>query len=209
MTIPPRHERALGLIEKTILGMIAGASAAIGVVEVVFLVGRIASLATAPSNTVSGIQLLDVAAPAYSSGTELVTAATFDTLSLSIVGLPPAARGFLIAAEVSSSALVIGICAVLAWLCLRVFVGRPFVRSATWGIGIVAVLVVAGGFGSSILRGIAHAEIALFLDLTDGALPILSLPLDPAPLGWSAALAVVAGAFELGQRMQRDTETLV
>lgn len=209
MTSQTRHGRTLALIEKTILGFVAGASVAIGIIEIVLVTARTVRLATAPSNTVNGIVLKDVGAPAYTSGSDLVTAATFDTLTLTIEGLPPVARGYLIAAALASSAVIIGICAVLAWLCLRVFVGRPFVRSATWGIGIVAILVLAGGLGSSVLTGIAHAEIALFLDLAEDALPILLIPLDLAPLGWSVALAVVAGAFELGQRMQRDTEALV
>ena len=34
-------------------------------------------------------------------------------------------------------------------------------------------------------------------------------PVDLAPLAWGFALAVVAAAFEIGQRLQRETEGLV
>ncbi len=35
------------------------------------------------------------------------------------------------------------------------------------------------------------------------------LNLDLAPVGWALGLALVAAAFELGQRLQKDTEGLV
>lgn len=111
-----------------------------------------------------------------------------------------------VAATVSSSLLVVGICVVVAWLCLRVFVGKPFVRSATWGIAAVAILVLVGGLWAPFLRGVASTEAVAQVG-ADGALLIAGL--DLSPLGWSFALIVVAGAFEIGTRLQRDTEGLV
>ncbi|MFP7835004.1 hypothetical protein [Marisediminicola sp. LYQ134] len=115
----------------------------------------------------------------------------------------------LAAAAVLTTLVSVAVCAALAWLCLRVFVGRPFVASATAGIGVVAILIVAGGLGSSFLTSVAHAQIGDYLALTEAGVPLFELSVDLAPLGWGVALAVVAGAFELGQRMQRDTTGLV
>ena len=80
-------------------------------------------------------------------------------------------------------------------------------------------------FGCNLLEqaaaAIARAEVVDFLgnrDITAGGTPDnpsyegfvgFGLNLDLAPLAWGMALIVVAGAFELGQRLQRDTEGLV
>lgn len=205
-----RRNRALGLVEKTILGIIAGASAAIGIVEIVFLVGRIARLAGDDRLVVAGIPVVDTAAPSLLEASARVVAAQYETVALTVDGLPPTVRAYLIAAAVLTSLLVVGICAAVAWLCLRVFIGRPFVASATWGIGIVSILVILASLGTSLFTGIAHAEIARFLGLgAEEGIMALAVAVDLAPLGWGLALAVVAGAFELGQRLQRDSDGLV
>lgn len=198
-TSSTRARRAAGLAEKTILGVIAGAAAAIGVLELVFLVQRIAAAASGPV-TLTGVPL----AAAQDAG---IPGATFDTVTLTVDDLSGGGRAALIGALLVSSLLTVGICAVVAWLCLRVFVGRPFVRSATWGIGVVAILVIAAALGAPALHGVANAEAAAVLD--SEALPVFLVAIDPAPIGWGFALAVVAGAFELGQRLQRDAEGLV
>lgn len=210
MTTPPTRVRTLGLIEKTILGLIAGATAAIGVVDLVLLVGRVIHLAGDSTTVVDGISLTDATAPLVTGASPFVVAANYESLSMTIEGLPATSRGYLIAAMIAGTLVSIGIATMIAWLCLRVFVGRPFVRSTTLGIGIVAILVIAGGLGSSLFSSVAHAEIMKFLDLAgEQGLPVALFTVDLAPLGWGLALAVVAAAFELGQRMQRETEGLV
>lgn len=203
MTSPStRTTRALSLIEKTILGFIAGAAAAIGVVTLVLLVQRVVGLAAQETIDVAGVILTD---PTF-AGVPGATGA-IDSVTLAVDGLNAASRGWLIAASIMAALVTVAVCAAVAWLCVRVFLGRPFVRSATWAIGVVAIMVMVGGVGASLFTGIAHAEVALFLD-TD-ALPAFLVEVDLAPFGWGIALAVVAGAFEIGQRMQRDTEGLV
>jgi hypothetical protein len=193
------------VIEKVVLGFIAGAAAAVGVLEAVFLIGRVAGLAGGDTTTLAGVRLAEPIS-ADVGGTSAVVSAEYDTVTLVIAGLSDGARGALIAASVLSALLTIGICAVLAWLCLRVFVGKPFVRSATAGIGIVAILVLLAGLVAPLLRGIASTEAVIQVGADDA---LLIAELDLAPLGWAFALIVVAAAFEIGQRMQRDTESLV
>jgi len=197
-TAAVRARRALGLAEKVILGFIAGAAAAVAVVEVVLLVQRLVSRASGP------VLLTDVplAAPLDAG----FAGATFDAVSLT-VDLSAGGRAAMMGAAAVSSLLVLGICAALAWLCVRVFLGKPFVRSATWGIGVVAILVLVAGMVGPLLTGIANAEAALALDTAQ--LPPLLVELDLSPLAWAFALTVVAAAFEIGQRLQRDTEGLV
>lgn len=204
-----RTKRTAQLAEKVILGIIAGGAAAIGVIELILLVGRVIRTAVDDAITLTGMPLTDAAASQFTAASPLVTAASFETATLTIEGLPTSARAALIGAAILTSLVAIGICAVVTWLCVRVFVGRPFVRSATWGIGVVSILVIAGGLGGSLLNGIANAEAVAHAGLESAGMPMLLVTTDLAPLGWGLALAVVAGAFELGQRMQRDQEGLV
>lgn len=211
MTVQTRGNRALGLLEKTILGVIAGGAAAIGVVEIVLLVGRVADLASNGSTVLGAVPVTDARASGITEATPLVSAANYETVALTIEGLPGAARGYLIAAVILGTLVSIGISAAVVWLCLRVFVNRPFVRSATWAIGAVAILVVIGGLGSPLFTGIARAEAIGYVGLgaAQGLSADFAATVDLAPIGWALALIVVAAAFELGQRMQRDTERLV
>ena len=209
MTLQTRRVRALGLIEKVILGIIAGAAAAIGVVEVVLTVGRVVGTLADRVVTVTGVQLAETAAPAFTEASTAVVTADYDSVTLAIEGLPANIRALLVAAVVLGAIVTIGVCAAVAWLCLRVFLGRPFVTSATWGIGIVAILIIIGQLGSAVLTSMANAEIAIFLGKAGDQLPVFLAVVNLAPLGWGLALAVVAAAFEIGQRLQRETEGLV
>ncbi|MGM7671771.1 hypothetical protein [Microbacterium sp. A93] len=207
MTGDTAANRRMKQIEKVVLGVVAGAAAAIGIVDIVALTMRVIALATDEAIVVNGIPLMDFPAEQISEASAQVTSAAFETLTLTATGLSGSTRGLLITASILTALVAIGICAVVAWLCVRVLVGRPFVRSATWGIGIVAILVVTGGLLGPLFESIAHAEIVMTLDIT--VLPAFLAVLDLSPLGWGMALAVVAGAFEIGQRMQQDTKGLV
>lgn len=191
--------RAVSIVEKTILGFIAGAAAAVGVTEIVFLVQRIVGLAAGPV-TFSG---MPTSAPLDAG----FAGATFSAVTLTVPELSTGGRAAMIGAAIVSSLLAVGICAVLAWLCVRMFLRKPFVASATWGIGVVAILVIASGLGAPALTGIGRAEAASALGVEQ--LPTLLVELDLAPIAWGFALAVVAAAFELGQRLQRDSDGLV
>lgn len=197
------------MLEKVLLGGITGGALAIAVVEIVLLARRVVELSTAETLELAGVPIEGASASEVAAASAQVTEARFESVAMTVEGAPGAARGYLIGGEVLASLLTVGICAVLVWLCLLVFVGRPFVRSATIGIGIAAVLVMLAGLGGPFLTGLAHAETVEHLALEATGLPFLAIELNLAPLGWGLALAVVAGAFELGQRMQRDTEGLI
>ena len=199
-------KRGAPLLEKAVLGFIAGFAAAIGALDSVFLIGRIVALAGAGPTELPNVPLADPA-PADLGDSSAIVSATYHYVTLVVADLPDSARAALIAATVLSSLLTVGICAAVVWLCLRVFVGRPFVRSATTGISVVAILVLLAGLGGPFLRGIANTE-AVAIAGYDG-LALLLFDVDLAPLGWAFALIVVAAAFEIGQRLQRETEGLV
>ncbi len=103
-------------------------------------------------------------------------------MSLTVADAPDSVRAWLIGADMARSLSAIGVCVVVAWLCLRLFVGKPFVRSMTWGgIGIVAILVILSSMGAPLLDGIANAQAAIALDLVE--LHPFVVVFDPAPIG--------------------------
>lgn len=206
MTTTTTANRAASLAEKAILGFIAGGALAIGVVNLVFLGLHIAELVGSPSTTLYDLPLIGPM-DAELGASAAVESAVYDRIDLTVVGLPVGAIAALVAAAVLTSLTTLAICGAVAWLCLRVFLGKPFVRSATWAIGGVAILVIAATHNDDVLVAIANAEAATLTGLD--ALPPFLFELDPAPIGWGVALAVIAGAFEIGQRMQRETEGLV
>ena len=190
--------RAAGLADRAALGFVAGAAAAIGVVSLIFLVLRIAEVTTGPVR-LTGVP---TAGPIDAGFAD----ATFDSVAVTI-DLSLDGRLQLIGSALLSSALTLGICAVVAWLCLRVFVQKPFGDAATWSIIVVALLVFVSGLGAPILEGMAHQQAAMALGTQE--LPVRLAEADLAPVGWSLALGVVAAVFEIGRRLQRDTEGLV
>ena len=201
----PGSTRVAHLAEKVILGLIAGIAVVIGVLEIVFASLRVGDLLANPDVTLRDTFLdepLDLL-----SASDAVVSTTVTQVDVVVTGLAVGDRVYLIAATLLSSLLTLGICAVVIWLCVRVFLGRPFVRSVTWGIGVVAILVIVAGLGVPTLTATGYAEAALVLGIDELAPFVVEV--DPAPLGWGMALAVVAGAFEIGQRMQRDAEGLV
>lgn len=195
---PTRVRRAASLAEKTILGFIAGAAASIAVVEVVLLAQRVVGILVGPvSLTIPTTAPLDAG----------IRGATFDRVTVEVATLSAGGRTALVAAAVLGALLTVGICLVVAWLCVRVFRGKPFVRSATVGIASVAILVLLVALGVPTLDGIAQAEATA--EIGSDLLPVFLVEIDPAPVGWTFALAVVVAAFEIGQRLQRDQDGLV
>lgn len=200
--------RAASLTEKTILGFIAGSAAAIALVDLVLLISHTIALMTADEVVVPRMALEQDAAERIAE-VPGVAAAAFDSVTITAEGLSTSPRALLATADVLGSIGIIGLCVVVAWICVRLFIGRPFSAAVTWGIGTAAILVMAGGLLSQTVRANAHTEITSELGLTAVGLPSFEMTIDLAPIGWGLALAVIAGAFEIGQRMQRETEGLV
>lgn len=200
--------RAASLAEKTILGVIAGGAGAIALVDIVLLISRTITLMAADDVVVPRMALEQDAAESIAAAPGVVDAA-FDSVTITAEGLSASPRALLAGADALGSIGVIGLCVVVALICVRLFIGRPFSAAVTWGIGTAAILVMAGGLLSQAVRAGAHTEITSELGLTAVGLPSFEMTIDLAPIGWGLALAVIAGAFEIGQRMQRETEGLV
>lgn len=144
-------------------------------------------------------------------------------------------RGIVVPFEVSAlldALLVLSLSVVVLLLCLRLVRGRPFLPHVTVSLAVFAGLTAALGIGSQLVRnapftatdhftlrdhlalmmsamrapeveGISWGNDITYIPATGSA------PLDLTMLGMAVLLGLIAAAFAIGQRMQRDVEGLV
>lgn len=133
--------------------------------------------------------------------------------------------------ELINAVLVLALASVVLLLCLRLLRGGPFVTGTTAGLAIFAGLLAVGSITSQLVRRGAFGTESLGVEQArEGAawvmfgtrypglgLDTTRIPYDPGatpgldlfPLGIAVLIAVIATAFWLGHRMQRDTQGLV
>ena len=136
--------------------------------------------------------------------------------------------------EAINAALVLALSVIVLLLCLRLVRGKPFVRHMTVSLGIFASLVAAFSVASQVLRRLPFVdayepvitprkdfawvlrelqlppEPGVFRDDSIVFVPAGSpLPLDLTLVGIAVLIGLVAAAFAIGRRMQRDTEGLI
>lgn len=162
---------------------------------------------------VAGMPLTNPSTPAFTESLADVSAASYETAVLTVEGAPAAARWLLWGAQTLPSLATIGICVALIWLCLRVARQQPFGRSVSFALLTTASLVVLAGIGGQVLAAMGRTEIA---DHLGGAATAGSegfsgffVDLSLSSVGIALAIGVLAAAFEIGERLQRDTEGLV
>lgn len=138
--------------------------------------------------------------------------AHFTSIEAIIPTLPPTEAALLIWAGILSHLGVLAVLALLFLLGLRLRGENLFTTGSVWVIGICgAVLAVAGTIGQ-ILDQIARSRLAEAIGANQripGEAIIFrgDLPLGPAVAG--IVLILVAGVFQFGGRLQKDTEGLI
>lgn len=212
---PSRLER----LDNWGLRAITGGALLFALMGIVTLVLRAVDLLTSSSVNVNGLQLATGQTPELAAASPAIVEAHYDSVTLVIDGLPAGVRWLMVSETAVQSLLSIGLCVIVFILGMALLDRRPFARSATIAIFSAAILVMVTGMLAPFLGSIADAETVRFLgdavighsasDPAAETLRAFSMILDPAPLGWGFALAIVASAFQLGQRMQRDTQGLV
>jgi hypothetical protein len=117
-----------------------------------------------------------------------------------------------IAQHVLAALLYLSIAVVAIELGRRLWRGRPFFRSVTIALQVLAIVLIVAGTGLEVLGNLTTSLAQE--ELTGGS------PDTPLGMTWGwtfiggwffagIALALVAGAFQMGERLQRDTEGLV
>lgn len=213
----PRTSRG----DRAALWLTAGAAGTLAVAAAVVGTFSIVHALREDPLTVQGFPLVNARTPEFTEPFAQVTGARYESVALTLTDVPASAR-WLFAAQAGVTALaVVGVLLTLLWLCLRVLRTRPFGRSVTAALAASAALISIGGLASQALEATAQAAIVSHIgpDITGGAdtarpegyegLAGYALNLDLTAVGVGVALAVVALAFQIGARLQRDTEGLV
>lgn len=144
-------------------------------------------------------------------------------------------RDFLVpfeGARAIDAALILALAIVVLLLCLRLVRRKPFARHLTWSLAIFAVVVAGFSLAAQVIRrapfGDSDSEgdtVREYLAMMMRAIQAPPIPnfswdnditytsassaLDLTLLGLGVLIGLVAAAFAIGQRMQRDTEGLV
>jgi len=214
---PPVDERPV--MSRTDRFALGATAALAGLVALGAAVGGVLSVVQALRDdplTISGFELVNARAPEVTEPAEQVTAAWYDSATLSVANLPDSARWLFAGHSAVMALSVVGVSLALLWLALRVLRTRPFGRSVTAALVTSALLIIIGGTAAQLLEAAGRAAVVDHLGpaVTGGAgsgesLLAFGLSVDLAPISVGMALAVVALAFQIGARMQRDTEGLV
>jgi len=145
-----------------------------------------------------------------------IAASGYETVWLDVLDVPAGARWLLYIEASLPSVAAVAIGVAVAWLSLTLLRERPFTSALPHAIGVAAIAVMVAGVGSQVAGAFGRALVVDYLGnasvTTDdgaGALAYFTLGLDLAPIGWAFGLALVAAAFQIGTRMQRETELLV
>lgn len=208
--------RALTVLDRIGLWVVGLGAGLLATALVVGMVLSARDVLGAGTVEVWGLPLVGEATPAYAEELPAVVDATYGDATVVVDGAPALARWLLWGAEAAGSRAAIGICLALVWLCIRVGRHRPFGRSLTVALLTTACLVVFGGTFPPLFAAMARAEVIDHIGLVEWAVEagqrtVLTfwLEIDLAPVGVGLALGVVAAAFQIGERLQRDTEGLV
>ncbi|MGV8851738.1 MAG: hypothetical protein ACOH1M_04115 [Rhodoglobus sp.] len=216
MKISPHIAKRLEILDRRGLRVITIGALAAGVVSLVFFAVRTFFILTAHTLTVAGLQIANSGSPDFADGVSSISSATYDSVTLAIDAPPTVVRWIMVSETALSALLAIGLSVIVYFLGTRLLKQRPFARSATWATLAAAILVMAVGTFTPLIQAIINAEVVKFLgdgvlatNDTGEGLVVFRIMLDFAPLAWGLALGVVAGVFEFGQRLQRDTDGLV
>lgn len=193
---------ALGLIATGAVSVAIGAIVA--VVSAAFDVFGAVPTVSMPVHDVELTALDDV------SG---VSAASVESALVTVPAMPTGARWMLLLETALPALATVALCAGVWWLGVSFLRSRPFRASLGWMFGVAACLMIAGSLFGQLAGGIGRAMIVQDLAATDpgveDVLWTLLVQFDLAPVGWAFALALIAGLFEIGRRLQKDTEGLV
>ncbi|WP_349426031.1 hypothetical protein [Microbacterium sp. LWS13-1.2] len=196
------------------LGVIATGAISVAIVAVVAIVQRAFAVfgadVTVPLPVTGGdVTVLD-GVPGINDAQYTSADVTFATV--------PAGTSWMLFLEGALPALAtIGVCGVTWWLGVSLLRARPFRRAMSVAIGVAACLVIAGGILGQLFGAIGRAilveQLVEVQAAGDAAVSetfwTFLLQVDLAPFGWGLALALIAASFEIGARLQRETEGLV
>ena len=169
---------------------------------------------------VDGLHYSGVTTPESLEGVDHVAAAGYQSVWIDVMGLPDGTRWLFYIEEGLPLAASLTISIVVAWLSFTVVRERPFARAFPIAIGVASIAVMIGGLGSQFAGALARSSVIEYLGADrlvkdNSTAPATEsfatfwVSLDLSPVGWAFGLLLVAAAFQIGVRMQKDTDALV
>lgn len=197
------------MMEAVALGLVATGAVSIGIASVFGAVGAGVEVFGSPVAVSLPINGTEMASLSDADG---IAAAEYTQSVVSLETLDAGTRWLLLAEAALPALATVIVCAALWWLGLSLIRQRAFRASMTHVLGTAAISLIVAGMIAPLFGGIARAQ--MVEQLTESGADtsgfwMLLVQVNPAPIGWGIALALVATAFEVGQRLQRDTEGLV
>lgn len=198
----------LSRIEAVTLGLVATGAVSIGIASVVGAIG--AGIEIFGSPVPVSLPVHDAAMPVADAGG--IAAAEYTQSVVSFETLDAGIRWLLLAESALPALATVIVCMSLWWLGLSLIRQRAFRRSMAPVLGTAAIALVVAGMIGPLLGAIGRAEAVEHLassGIDTAQFWTFLYEMHAAPIGWGIALALVASAFEVGQRLQRETEGLV
>ena len=197
------------MIEAVTLGLVATGAVSIGVAAIVGAVGRGIEIFGSPVAVSLPVEGASMRSLTDASG---VAAAEYTQSLVSFETLEAGTRWLLLLEAALPALATVLVCMSLWWLGFSLIRQRAFRRSMAPVLGTAAISLVVAGMIGPLFGGIGRAQIVEQLTASGGDTSefwAFVVEANLAPLGWGIALALVATAFEVGQRLQRETEGLV
>lgn len=204
-----RTARRLGIADRWSLRAVTGGAMIFAVLGLVSLVMRTVHLLSSRVIEVGGVMLRPGTPVPALADSPAVATAEYESALLSVVDAPGSARAWLAAESATSGLLAVGLCTIVAIVGMQLLAARPFARVATISIMTASILVMVTGTAGQFFGAAARTEVVQFLGSAGAEFYIFTFNFDLAPFAYGFALAVIAGAFQLGERMQRDADGLI
>ena len=195
---------------------IVGGGAVVAILlSLISLIGSAVHLFGATVVRVNGLPLADGGEyPPVLVSSDAPVDGGFETAWVEVVNLPAGVRVLLWAETALPILIALTLAAALVWLALSLVRGRPFTRFFPWALVVVASVIMAAGMGAQFVGAVARAETVMFLGPAEqmtgpGGFAGFWFALDFGPIGWGLGIGLVAAAFQIGTRLQRETAGLV
>lgn len=193
--------------DRVVLWFVFAGALAYSLVTLVFGAGHSAQLIFAAGETPVSL-LASVPAPTDFDGDAVIVSGGFTDASLTVSGLSTFARVMLSTGAVLAVVATLTVSLSVAYFCWSLLRARPFRRSVTVTALVAGMAMLFGGLLSQAATGFGTIQAAADID-PDHAVFDMGFWFDPAPLFGGFAIMALGVAFQLGERMQRDTEGLV
>lgn len=201
---------------ETVAVSVVGSGALIAIPASIYgLITSGVRLATATSVRVDGLTLNPGGEyPPILRTSDAPVDAGYESVWVEVANLPSDVRWMLWGEQALPTLIALTIAVAVVWLALALLRGRPFTKTFPWVLAAVAIVIMVGGIGSQFTAALARAQTVLFLGPPEqmtgpGGLSGFWFALDFGPIGWGLGIALVAAAFQIGTRLQRETAGLV